>query len=195
MTFDKAIFECVEKIVAKNGKMYNVTVFDVYGEPENGEDFNAKLMKTYFWILGHPLSQQLQHSPDSLVTSQEQIMRVLKTVTKHLEGEEHKFEDRKSVALDANFVYRYDRDMYILPYYIDQPPCHELYDRVVCLNHLAPPFYVQFGMLGTIIGIFGNKFEILLDEPFIGGTNLNNRCPWFRVSSFTLTDSSTLHSG
>lgn len=33
-----------------------------------------------------------------------------------------------------------------------------------------------FGRIGTITGILGNKYEVVFDKPFIGGSKLGGRC-------------------
>ena len=38
----------------------------------------------------------------------------------------------------------------------------------------------NFGQVGTVIGIYKDKIEVLWDESFIGGIDLNGRCPNFR---------------
>lgn len=60
------------------------------------------------------------------------------------------------------------------------PPYHKLGDRVVFVNNHSS--HINFGELGTVIGIYNRKVEILFDRPFFGATNLNGRCPNFRGS-------------
>eukprot|EP01017_Pseudomicrothorax_dubius_P006840 TRINITY_DN1202_c0_g3_i6.p1 TRINITY_DN1202_c0_g3~~TRINITY_DN1202_c0_g3_i6.p1 ORF type:complete len:174 (-),score=22.41 TRINITY_DN1202_c0_g3_i6:256-777(-) len=73
-------------------------------------------------------------------------------------------------------------------YYACHPPDCSLLDRVVVINTLTPPYYAPFGAIGTIIGIVGSRFEVLFDDPFIGGTNLNGRTPWFRGAIMDFSD-------
>ena len=41
---------------------------------------------------------------------------------------------------------------------------------------------MNFGLNGTIVGIYKDKIEVVWDEPFIGGTDLQGKCPPFRGS-------------
>ncbi|KAL6075040.1 exonuclease II Exo2 [Balamuthia mandrillaris] len=50
-------------------------------------------------------------------------------------------------------------------------------DRVMSLRSTGP---VPFGLNGTVVGIVLNMLEIVFDEQFLGGTDLNHRCSELR---------------
>lgn len=60
------------------------------------------------------------------------------------------------------------------------PTYHKLGDRVVFINNHSS--HINFGELGTIIGIYSSNIEVLFDKPFLGASNLSGRCPNFRGS-------------
>ncbi len=39
---------------------------------------------------------------------------------------------------------------------------------------------MPFGLSGIVVGIFNGLFEVVFDEPFMGGSNLMGRCSYFR---------------
>ena len=70
------------------------------------------------------------------------------------------------------------REDVVWPPFGTRPYYHEEGDRVAFINSQHPA--IKFGMLATVIGVYKDLIEILFDEPFIGATNLNGRCPNFR---------------
>lgn len=64
------------------------------------------------------------------------------------------------------------------PTFKDHPTYPYIGDRVIVTSNSHK--HVPFGVTGTVIGTYKMHIEILFDEPFIGGTDLNGRCPPFR---------------
>lgn len=56
------------------------------------------------------------------------------------------------------------------------PEGHDTGDRVINLNEFGKLQRVPFGAIGTIVGIMKNKYEVVFDKEFIGGSNLGGRC-------------------
>ena len=59
-------------------------------------------------------------------------------------------------------------------------------DRVVFIFNSSKN--TNFGQTGTITGIYKDKIEVIWDDPVIGGTNLNGRCPDFRGGVYSFFD-------
>ena len=53
-----------------------------------------------------------------------------------------------------------------------------------CSTHDSIPF----GAIGIIVSINDNLFEVIFDEPFIGGCNLGGRCSYLRGGVVEFTD-------
>lgn len=60
-------------------------------------------------------------------------------------------------------------------------------DRVISVNGTRTGL-LYFGMTGTITGIFDNKYEVVFDKPFLGGSRLGGRCPNFRGAIVNFQD-------
>lgn len=172
---DPPIFDAIVKFSSQSQNIDHMTVNDIYGKIP-GQDNNARILKTYFWLLSHPTSNFLKYNQNSIMCTTTHIAKVQEQLAKAKDLPI----DGKKIQIDPNFVHLFDPERYIQPHYLGVPPVHALYDRVVVLNTRAAPYFPIHGMLGTIIGILKEQYEILLDEPFLGGTNLQGRTPWFR---------------
>lgn len=74
-----------------------------------------------------------------------------------------------------------------MPSFKEQPDFPQVGDRVINLNNLTI-HTIPFGLSGTIVGILENKFEVLFDRPFIGGSNLGGKCSSMRGGLLQLKD-------
>ena len=74
----------------------------------------------------------------------------------------------------------------ILPKMLFKPQYHKLGDRVAYVYNSSKSS--NFGQIGTVIGIYKDRIEVVWDEPNIGGTNLNGRCPDFRGGVYQFFD-------
>lgn len=86
---------------------------------------------------------------------------------------------QRDTRIDPVFLIKYSPyEEIIWPPFNQAPYYHELGDRVAFIN--SQHAYIKFGSLATVIGVYKEQIEVLFDEPFVGATSLNGRCPPFR---------------
>lgn len=144
------------------------------------DDPNIKLFNIYAWIMENPTNTLKLQSSLCLNASSDKIKDLVEIIDQKVQKyKENTTNIGKKVSLDKNLAIHNNKNQLVVgTSFKKHPEYPNIGDRVVIMTNEHK--HVNFGMNGTVIGTYKMVIEILFDEPFIGGTNLNGRCPPFR---------------
>ena len=103
-----------------------------------------------------------------------------KLINLHKQNEiKNQNEDKKNEPIKlTNLIIKTPYSSILWPLLNRKPQFHSLGDRVVHIN--PDSNHLRFGVTGTVIGLYKERIEVLLDYPVIGASNLSGRVPYFR---------------
>ena len=144
-------------------------------EPPKIKDANIKLFHCYANILKKDHSNLLLQPALSRHYSIDTIIN--KILSKSGKGKTKEQDPLPGIKV-TNLITKSGNSSITWPPLLRKPPFHSLGDRVVHIN--PDNFDLKFGQIGTVIGIYKEKIEVLLDVAIIGADDLSGRVPAFR---------------
>jgi hypothetical protein len=164
--FNNLVNQFSDKIVTSTQNPLN--------QPEQIQDSNIKLFHCYANILKKEHSNLLLQPALSRHYSIDTIINKILSNSK----QRKKSNIEKTPIKVTHLITKSGNASITWPPLLRKPPFHSLGDRVV---HINPDNQdLNFGLTGTIIGIYKEKIEVLLDYPVIGADDLAGRVPAFR---------------
>jgi hypothetical protein len=142
--------------------------------PPSMQDANIKLFHCYANILKKDHSNLLLQPALSRHYS---IDTIINKILNHSEPKPTPNLEKPKIKV-THLITKSDNASITWPPLLRKPPFHSLGDRVVHIN--PDNFDLNFGLTGTVIGIYKEKIEVLLDYPIIGADDLAGRVPSFR---------------
>lgn len=162
---------------AKHKNLFHIQ--DIVGEPP--EDVNIPLFFSYLSLVQKPFSSLKFHSCMSTFFEKGEVADLLQSLARQ------RPQGDKALKSWDSFYLKYDAyTINILPKMQFKPQYHRLGDRVVFIFNSSKK--ANFGQTGTVIGIYKDKIEVVWDEPVIGGSSLNGRCPEFQGGVYQFFD-------
>lgn len=143
--------------------------------PVEIQDANIKLFHCYANILKKDHSNLLLQPALSRHYS---IDTILSKIVKNSVGQAKEQTKKGGEIKISHLIIKSGNSSITWPQLLRKPPFHSLGDRVI---HINPDNQdLKFGLIGTVIGIYKEKIEVLLDFPVIGANDLSGRVPAFR---------------
>ena len=130
------------------------------------------LMSVYLWLI----KKEETHMPLSSIYSKQVSARNIKKLQEYFasmqkeKSKSKKYSDPKIIEVDPNFLMSRRLAFCGKMHLTKGPKISTIRDQVICLK---PEF---FGEYGVIVGIDGDKYEVLFKRPSFGKGNLNGIC-------------------
>jgi 5'-3' exonuclease len=167
------VFDCLEKY--KN--LYNRSnkFFRNYELFSTVDDIDTKLTEVAVWINSKDLSTANFTDYKSTFLSVNDCRNVEDYVnSKNAILKENKLDNSTStIYVNPNYILQ-ETLPYVPPFMAYEPPPFHLGDRVANIRS-NDSIYIPFGLKGTVTAVTNEFIEVLFDQEFIGGCNLNGR--------------------
>jgi hypothetical protein len=165
------VFDCLEKYKT----LYNRSdkFFRIYELFSNIENFFTKLTEIAVWINSLDIGTISFTSSKSTFLSFKDCNKIEEYLHNKNKTLKSSIDTTVTMVVNPNYIYQ-ETLPWLPPFMAYEPTYFSLGDRVVNIrsNDLI---FVPFGMKGTVTAVSNDFIEVLFDEDFIGGNNLDGR--------------------
>jgi 5'-3' exoribonuclease 1 len=165
------VFDCLEKY--KTLYHRSDKFFRIYELFSNIEDFFTKLTEIAVWINSLDIGTISFISSKSTFLSFKDCKKIEEYFNNKNKCLNNSVDSSVNLVVNPNYIYQ-ESLPWIPPFMAYQPPYFSLGDRVVNIRS-NDVIFVPFGMKGTVTAVSNDFIEVLFDQDFVGGNNLDGR--------------------